>query len=298
EGNSDTSTNTYSSDKLEVISSSSDELEAISRGSDELEAISCGSDKLEVIRISSDESEVISSSSDELEVISSQNDSLAFSNQDNAEESSPIFEPDPIFNNHNEFQLIFDNKEITNQQFPSDDSEYSNSNYNKVDSAEVDNVEFSCTAYRDFMNIATGDAILKFIKKYEQVSTKALPQLTKDGLLFLDTLKKDYSKFLSTPVVQIKDRSHEIASNCVFDYQEIYILIGQIPSENKVLALILYSDTTILDCLGKNSRHPIFISLSNIPTSLQNKAEAKALVGIMPVLQEQKKNNRNYNLDN
>ncbi|CAG8841325.1 23109_t:CDS:1, partial [Gigaspora margarita] len=37
--------------------------------------------------------------------------------------------------------------------------------------------------------------------------------------------------------------------------------------------------------LGKNSQHPIFISLGNIPTSLQNKAEAKALVGIMPILQ-------------
>ncbi|CAG8853292.1 40599_t:CDS:2, partial [Gigaspora margarita] len=84
--------------------------------------------------------------------------------------------------------------------FQSNNSEYSDSNCNKVDSAEVDNV------IQHKLSYMAGNAILKFIKKYRQVSTKALPRSTKDGLLFLDTLKKDYTKFLSIPVVQIKDR--------------------------------------------------------------------------------------------
>ncbi|CAG8814458.1 13504_t:CDS:2, partial [Dentiscutata erythropus] len=54
---------------------------------------------------------------------------------------------------------------------------------------------------------------------------------------------------------------------------------------NKVLAIILYSDATTLDRLEKSSRHPIFISLENISTKIRNKAEAKALVGLIPVLQ-------------
>ncbi|CAG8791126.1 6339_t:CDS:1, partial [Cetraspora pellucida] len=52
-----------------------------------------------------------------------------------------------------------------------------------------------------------------------------------------------------------------------------------------VLAIILYSDATALDCLGKSTRHPIYISLGNIPTKFRNKPEAKALVGIIPTLQ-------------
>ncbi|CAG8740087.1 2614_t:CDS:2, partial [Cetraspora pellucida] len=58
-----------------------------------------------------------------------------------------------------------------------------------------------------------------------------------------------------------------------------------ISPENKVLAIILYSDATMLDHLEKISRHPVFISLGNIPTKFCNKPEAKALVGIIPTLQ-------------
>lgn len=140
----------------------------------------------------------------------------------------------------------------------------------------------------------------------------------------MNTLRKDYTKFYSIPVVQIKDQTYsfeyrpiisavkeilqhqEIIENCIFDYQEVYTLVERrqerlfsefynskwwscaqqhIPSGNKVLPIILYSDATMLDHLGKSSWHPIFISLGNIPTSLRNKAEAKALVGIIPTLQ-------------
>ncbi|CAG8775962.1 17840_t:CDS:2, partial [Gigaspora rosea] len=73
----------------------------------------------------------------------------------------------------------------------------SSSNKSEVISSSSDELELSYMA---------GDAIFKFIKKYGQVSTKALSRSTKDGLLFLNTLKKDYTKFLSTPIVQIKDQ--------------------------------------------------------------------------------------------
>ncbi|CAG8844867.1 9970_t:CDS:1, partial [Racocetra persica] len=89
-----------------------------------------------------------------------------------------------------------------------------------------------------------GDAILKFVKKYGQIPKKALPRSTKDGLCFLDTLKKSHTEFFSTPVEQIKGRvysfeyrpilsavkeilqNQEIAANCVFDYQEIHVSAG------------------------------------------------------------------------
>jgi len=51
---------------------------------------------------------------------------------------------------------------------------------------------------------------------------------------------------------------------------------------------MLYSDATTLDHFGKSSRHPIFVTIGNIPSYLRNKPEAKALVGIIPILEGSK----------
>jgi hypothetical protein len=50
------------------------------------------------------------------------------------------------------------------------------------------------------------------------------------------------------------------------------------------LSLILYSDATTTDTLGKSSLHPIYISLGNIPTWRRNKEDAKQLLGYFPIL--------------
>jgi hypothetical protein len=50
------------------------------------------------------------------------------------------------------------------------------------------------------------------------------------------------------------------------------------------LSLILYSDATTTDTLGKSSLHPIYISLGNIPTWRRNKEDAKQLLGYFLIL--------------
>ena len=50
------------------------------------------------------------------------------------------------------------------------------------------------------------------------------------------------------------------------------------------MSLILYSDATTTDRLGKSSLHPIYISLGNIPTWRRNKEDAKQLLGYLPIL--------------
>lgn len=50
------------------------------------------------------------------------------------------------------------------------------------------------------------------------------------------------------------------------------------------MSIILYSDATTTDTLGKNSLHPIYISLGNIPTWRRNKEDAKQLLGYLPIL--------------
>ena len=59
---------------------------------------------------------------------------------------------------------------------------------------------------------------------------------------------------------------------------------------------MLYSDATTLDHFGKSSRHPIFVTIGNIPSYLRNKPEAKALVGIIPILEgsKQQKKPKNF----
>ncbi|RHZ66597.1 hypothetical protein Glove_306g26 [Diversispora epigaea] len=59
---------------------------------------------------------------------------------------------------------------------------------------------------------------------------------------------------------------------------------ASIPSSACILSLILYSDATTTDTLGKSSLHPIYISLGNIPTWRRNKEDAKQLLGYFPIL--------------
>jgi len=39
-----------------------------------------------------------------------------------------------------------------------------------------------------------------------------------------------------------------------------------LPYGAKLLSIILYSDVTTTDTLGKNQLHPIYVSIGNIPT--------------------------------
>ncbi|RHZ85218.1 hypothetical protein Glove_69g42 [Diversispora epigaea] len=59
---------------------------------------------------------------------------------------------------------------------------------------------------------------------------------------------------------------------------------ASIPSSACILSLILYSNATTTDTLGKSSLHPIYISLENIPTWRRNKEDAKQLLGYFPIL--------------
>jgi hypothetical protein len=46
---------------------------------------------------------------------------------------------------------------------------------------------------------------------------------------------------------------------------------GSLPTGAKLLSLILYSDATTTDTLGKSQLHPIYLSIGNIPTWRRNK---------------------------
>ena len=93
----------------------------------------------------------------------------------------------------------------------------------------------------------------------------------------------------------------EVLENCVFEFnslchegQRIYHeqyngewwerVQNSLPRWAKVLSIILYSDATTCDHLGKTSEHPIYLTLGNIPSWIRNKPNAKALLGYLPQL--------------
>lgn len=59
-----------------------------------------------------------------------------------------------------------------------------------------------------------------------------------------------------------------------------------LPPLNHLLSIILYSDATTFDGLGKSSGHPVFLTLGNFPNWLRNKPEAKVLLGFLPKVQD------------
>jgi hypothetical protein len=59
---------------------------------------------------------------------------------------------------------------------------------------------------------------------------------------------------------------------------------ASIPPSACILSIILYSDATTTDRLEKNSLHPIYISLGNIPMWRRNKEDAKEFLGYLPII--------------
>ncbi|GBC42276.2 hypothetical protein GLOIN_2v1783703 [Rhizophagus irregularis DAOM 181602=DAOM 197198] len=52
----------------------------------------------------------------------------------------------------------------------------------------------------------------------------------------------------------------------------------------RLLSLILYSDATNVDTLGKSQLHPIYLSIGNIKNWRRNKKDAKQLLAYLPIL--------------
>ena len=63
-----------------------------------------------------------------------------------------------------------------------------------------------------------------------------------------------------------------------------------LPIGASILSIILYSDATTMDTLGKSQLHPIYVSLGNIPIWRRNKPDAKQLLGYLPILENANKN--------
>ena len=58
-----------------------------------------------------------------------------------------------------------------------------------------------------------------------------------------------------------------------------------LPTDAKLLSLILYSDATTTNTLGKSQLHLIYLSIGNISTWCCNKPDVKQLLGYLLILE-------------
>lgn len=165
---------------------------------------------------------------------------------------------------------------------------------------------------------ACGGELLKFSQKICRDDV-ILPRSVKQGRQLLDQTNITHLSFKKVPIMTYEEDTYylyyrpifdaikELLSNqnifqhCVFKFKALYHegqriyyeqyngewwerVQNSIPNGANVLSIILYSDATTCDQLGKISEHPIYITLGNIPSSIRNKPDAKVLLGYLPQL--------------
>jgi hypothetical protein len=165
---------------------------------------------------------------------------------------------------------------------------------------------------------ACSSEILQFSKSIAREEI-VLPSSVKQGRKFVDQLAKPYISFKKVPIMlyneeiyylhyqQIFDAIKELLSNddilehCIFKFTPLHYQNQRIfreqfngkwwektqstlPGGANILSIILYSDATNCDQLGKTSEHPVYLTLGNIPVWRRSKPDAKVLLCYLPIL--------------
>ena len=165
---------------------------------------------------------------------------------------------------------------------------------------------------------ACGSDILKFMRKVCRDDI-TLPTSVKQGRQLMDQMDIPHISFKKVPIMtynketyhlyyrQIFDAVKELLSNkdifdnCTFKFTPLYDenrriyheqyngewwerVHKSLPNGAQVLSIILYSDATTCDHLGKSSEHPIYLTLGNIVSWRRSKPDAKVLLGYLPQL--------------
>jgi hypothetical protein len=176
--------------------------------------------------------------------------------------------------------------------------------------------------------------IIHLFNNFHMDPTATLPSNAKAARTLLDSIKIPHILYKKTIVMEynqiqytlhhrtIFDAIKELLSNkeifkyCVFDYNPEYITNDKGEQERcyselynsewwgraqksinenaKVLSIIIYSDATTCDMLGKTSEHPVFLTLGNIPSWRRNKPDAKSLLAYLPKIDDNQKKQADF----
>src|SRR6266480_4397124 len=170
------------------------------------------------------------------------------------------------------------------------------------------------------LNNKAGNAIIQFFNKHSALSKSPLPKNIEKGRTFMNKMKFPNLSFNKICITYHNDKAYflhyqsliqciknilavpDITQNFALSFENyeregesVYKeqnngmwwknTEGSLPTGAKLLSLILYSDATTTDTLGKSQLHPIYLSIGNIPTWHRNKPDAKQLLGYLPILE-------------
>ncbi|GET62655.1 hypothetical protein GLOIN_2v1783703 [Rhizophagus irregularis DAOM 181602=DAOM 197198] len=170
------------------------------------------------------------------------------------------------------------------------------------------------------INNKGGNEIIRFFNKHLNLTESPLPKNIEQGRAFMNNMQFSNLEFSKVLITKHKDKDYflyyqnliqcikniltvpDITQNFALSYENyeynresIYseqntgkwwkTTQESLPTGSKLLSIILYSDATTTDTLGKSQLHPIYISLGNIPIWRRNKQDAKQLLGYLPILE-------------
>jgi len=180
----------------------------------------------------------------------------------------------------------------------------------------------------------TGNAIIKFFNKHSNLSQSPLPKSIQQGRKYMDNMNLPNFQFSKTCIITYNNDEyylyHRSLISCIEnilkipDISQNFTLTSKnlkverekayseqntgtwwkntekfLPQDSYLLSLILYSDATNVDTLGKSQLHPIYISIGNIVNWRRNKSDAKQLLGYLPILKHKnatKKKNEKFKI--
>jgi hypothetical protein len=151
------------------------------------------------------------------------------------------------------------------------------------------------------LNNKAGNAIIQFFNKHSALSKSPLPKNIEKGRTFMNKMKFPNLSFNKICITYHNDKEYflhyqsliqciknilavpDITQNFALSFENyeregesVYKeqnngmwwknTEGSLPTGAKLLSLILYSDATTTDTLGKSQLHPIYLSIGNIPT--------------------------------
>ena len=150
------------------------------------------------------------------------------------------------------------------------------------------------------LNNKAGNAIIKFFNKHSNLTQSPLPKNIGTGRKFMDKMNISHLAHYKYKILVHNNEEYfihyrpilecienllsnsKITQHFVYEYENKEVdgeksygeqftgnwwknAESSIPYLANTLSIILYSDTTTIDTLEKNSLHPIYISLGNIP---------------------------------
>ncbi|RHZ84725.1 hypothetical protein Glove_78g31 [Diversispora epigaea] len=199
----------------------------------------------------------------------------------------PEFETDESKSKSDETETESESKS-DKTEFESDKTDNESDESEESESAEEETEtipKFPNNTYSDLMtliiqhnlNNKAGNAIIRFFNKHSNLPTSPLPKNIEQGRKLMDRMKL-INLLNKEKTNNNRNYNEQYTSNWWARTEET------LPTGSYLLSIILYSDASTTDSLGKNTLHPIFVTLGNIITWRRNKPDVKQLLAYLPII--------------